>query len=240
MHKIRKIPQVIGLALCTAITLAISAAAQSPLPCRQDAMIVFDASGSMAGMLRTGVRNSRIDQVREALQDVLPQIESYRNLGLIVYGPGEATNSCRNIDLRFTPVPFAAARIIADVNALVPSGDTPLTRSVEKAADVLNFRDREGVIVLFTDGEETCGGKTCALARRLRSEAHDLTIHVVDYTIRDPYGNRSRFKSRCLVNETNGIYVPVETKEELIAAFRKTLGCPLLTQSPGAIPTPTD
>jgi Ca-activated chloride channel homolog len=199
--------------------------------CQQDAMIIFDASGSMSGMLRTGVRESRIDRVRDALRDVLPQIEETRNLGLIVYGPGERSNSCRNVDLRFSPRPNAAARIINEVNALVPSGDTPLTDAVRSAAEVLNFRDRDGVIVLFTDGEETCGGQTCRLARWLRTEAANLTVHVVDYTIRDPYGNRKGFKSHCLVNETGGIYVPAQTKAELIAAFRKTLGCPMLAES---------
>ncbi len=206
---------------------AIAEPAKTSL-CRQDAMIVFDASGSMSGMLRTGVRESRITRVRQALQEVLPQIEIYRNLGLIVYGSGQA-DSCSSIDIRFTPAPNSAARIIAEVDALVPSGGTPLTRAVQLAADVLKFREREGTIVLFTDGEETCGGATCSLARRLRLESRGLKVHVIDYTIRDPFGQRGHFKSHCLVNETGGIYVPVETKEELVAAFRKTLGCSLVT-----------
>lgn len=213
------------------MSLVTQSFAQVPNSCRTDAMIVFDASGSMAGMSRTGVRKSRIDQVREALQDILPRVEDFRHIGLMVYGSGEDSNSCRNIDLRFSPIPKSARRIIGEVNALVPSGNTPLTESVRQAAEILKFREKEAVIVLLTDGEETCGGQACPLARQLRKEAFDLTIHVIDYTIRDPYGKRSGFKSQCLVKETGGVYVPVESKEELVRAFRKVLGCALVTQS---------
>ena len=224
----------------TRLTLAIFWLALASVPeqanadsletCQRDAMIIFDASGSMSGMFRTGVRESRIDHVRQATEEVLPQIEPARNLGLIVYGPGQEENMCRNIDLRFRPQASAARRIIEDVNALVPSGDTPLTEAVRLAADVLKYKEREGVIVLFTDGEETCGGETCKFARELRRDARALTVHVVDYTIRDPFGNRKGFSSHCPANETGGLYTAVQTKAELVAAFRKSLGCPLLTQ----------
>ena len=215
-------------------TVAPRIKAADSVPCRQDAMIVFDSSGSMSGMIITGVRQSRIDRVREALNEVLPQIERDRNIGLIIYGPGNSTGdtaSCRNIDTRFGPIPNAASRIIADVGALEPWGETPLTSAVEMAADVLSQRVSEGVIVLFTDGQETCGGQTCALARRLRNQGNNITVHVVDYTVQNPYGNQSNFKSHCLANETGGVYVPAQTKSELVAAFRKTLGCPMLAHN---------
>ena len=205
--------------------------------CTDDAMIVFDASGSMSGMLRTGVRESRIDRVRKALEIVLPQVERYRNLGLIVYGPeiGPPTQpetQCSNIEVRFPPRPNAAQRIIADVNDLVPSGVTPLTDAIALAADQLWFRDKPATVVLFTDGQETCGGAPCRTVRRLLAQAHGLRIHVINYAIRDPYGIRRPFGARCIADETGGVYVPVETLQELVAAFRKVLGCPVLTEVP--------
>ena len=38
-------------------------------------------------------------------------------------------------------------------------------------------------------------------------------------------------QSRCLADETGGIYVSAETTDELIAAFQKTLGCPIVSRS---------
>ena len=61
-------------------------------PCNEDAMLVFDASGSMAGTDRLGVSTAisvtRIDKVRAALAKVLPAATRFRRVGLITYGPG--------------------------------------------------------------------------------------------------------------------------------------------------------
>lgn len=228
----------VWLLIFSAAAFATSAMAadRRPPQCTDDAMIVFDASGSMSGMLRTGVRESRIDRVRKALEIVLPQVERHRHLGLIVYGPEtggpmQANPQCTNIDLRFSPMPRAAQRIIDEVNELVPSGVTPLTEAVTLAAEALGYTERPATVVLFTDGQETCGGQPCTRIRELLGEAVGLRVHVINYAIRDPYGIRRPFGTSCIAEETGGIYVPAETLEELVAAFRKALGCPLLTEA---------
>lgn len=222
------------LLLLAGLAWPASLMADTDPQCTDDAMIVFDASGSMSGMLRTGVRESRIDRVRKALEIVLPQVERYRNLGLIVYGPEigvptQVNPQCRNIEVRFPPRPNAAQRIINDVNELVPSGVTPLTDAIALAAEQLRFREEPATVVLFTDGQETCGGAPCQTVRQLLSQARGLRIHVINYAIRDPYGIRKPFGSRCIADETGGVYVPVETIDELVAAFREVLGCPVVT-----------
>ncbi|MCH9807185.1 MAG: VWA domain-containing protein [Alphaproteobacteria bacterium] len=245
-----KVAQVAGACLKAIILKAVAilivaltasaASSQNAEPdaptCTDDAMVVFDASGSMSGMLRTGVRVSRIDQVREALEIVLPQIERHRKLGLIVYGPqigprnADPIAQCANIDLVFTPKPNAARYIIDEVNALVPSGVTPLTDAIVKAAEVLNYREQPATVVLFTDGQETCGGQPCQTVIKMLGQARALRIHVINYAIRDPYGILKRFGTRCIADQSGGEYVPAATLDELVAAFRKVLGCPLVTQ----------
>src|SRR5581483_11178948 len=81
----------VALALVAAIA---GSAAQGPdeprTPCTEDAMIVFDASGSMAGNTVQGLFSdkTRIDEVRKALAEVLPGVTRFRKIGLITYGPG--------------------------------------------------------------------------------------------------------------------------------------------------------
>jgi hypothetical protein len=100
---------------------------EKPGPCTEDAMIVFDASGSMSGNQTLGIPNSRarIDEVRAALAQVLPTATKHRRVGLVTYGPGP-WNQC-NVKLDFKPTPDAANIIMSRVNALVPAGKTPLT-----------------------------------------------------------------------------------------------------------------
>jgi Ca-activated chloride channel family protein len=204
--------------------------ALKPATCRDDAMIVFDASGSMSGTDFNGPPTPRIAKVKQALARVLPSVASLRNLGLIDYGPG-AHNRCDNIELQLEPSPNAAQRIMSVVDRLVPAGRTPLTSAVREAAKVLGFPAKPAVIVLLTDGEETCGGDPCGLARILRSKGENLTIHVIGYRARDSSEGMGVFQSRCLADTTGGLYISVETTEELVAALQKTLGCPAVSRS---------
>jgi len=80
-------------------------------------MIVFDASGSMAGNVNQGVATiiPRIDEVRASFAKVLPGAAQFRRVGLITFGPGPY-NQC-NVQLNFAPVSHAADRIMKAVNA---------------------------------------------------------------------------------------------------------------------------
>lgn len=199
--------------------------------CTSDAMIVFDASGSMVGTNFNGIAVPRIAKVREAVHQVLPQISAYRNLGLLVYGPGPH-QACRNVELKLAPSPHAGPRIIAEIDRLQPDGETPLTSAVREAAEMLRHRERPATIVLLTDGEETCGGAPCALAETLKAESPLVTVHVIGLREADKLGRLDGFASRCLADLTGGTYTLTETTDELVAALQKTLSCPQLTARP--------
>jgi Ca-activated chloride channel family protein len=88
------------------------------------------------------------------------------------------------------------------------------------------------VIVLLTDGDETCQGDPCALANRLKAEGHDVTVHVIGYMLEQgtlPTGGQF---ARCLSEGTGGMFVSTNNTEELIAALKKTLSCPFLSLRP--------
>lgn len=205
--------------------------------CTEDAMIVFDGSGSMAETGFNLIEEPRIFEARRAVEVAIPEIAVNRKLGLIIYGPG-GVDECSGLDLRFAPIPNASDRIIDDVNALNPEGSTALTDAVQQAAQTLDYETQPGAIVLVTDGKETCGGAPCKLAAELKADAADLTIHVIGYKVRGDYfawPNQTatdylnhETTSRCLADITGGAYVNAETVDELIEAFRDTLGCRLL------------
>ena len=197
-------------------------------------MLVFDASGSMSGDgWGYGSENptavSRIDKVRIALAKVLPSITRNRRVGLITYGPGPY-QQC-NVELNFPPLDNAADRIMATVKGLTPAGKTPLSSAVEQAANVLEFRTKPGVIVVLTDGEETCGGAPCSLGKKLHEEAMQLTVHIIGLRVKGLSwtGEQNVLDAECLAEKNDGLYIPVETEEELVAALEKTLGCPILS-----------
>ena len=117
---------------------------KQPSACTEDAMIVFDASGSMSGNQTLGIPNSRarIDEARSALAQVLPNATKFRRVGLVTYGPGPY-NQC-NVKLNLKPTANATFPVMSAVNALVPAGKTPLTQGIEEAAEALDFRSKPG------------------------------------------------------------------------------------------------
>ena len=222
-----------ALALVAALGCAQPATAQDReiAPCTEDAMIVFDASGSMAGNLNQGIATTipRINEVRKALARVLPSATRFRRVGLITYGPGPY-RQC-NVELNLRPMTNAAPRIMHDVNALNPAGKTPLTEAVEQAAEVLETRAKHGVVIVLTDGEETCGGAPCKLGKTLHAENPMLTVHIIGFQMKNFLwtGEQSILDVKCLAVETGGLYVTAENQEDLVEAFEKTLGCPMMS-----------
>lgn len=215
------------------LALALPAAAQD---CGTDAMLVLDGSASMAEIGATPAEPTRIVEARAALARALPDIERVRRIGLAIYGPGGG-DACSGIRVAFPPIPMAAARVQAEVEALRPAGLTPLAAAVEAAAERLAYRTEPAIVVLVTDGNETCGGTPCALSRRLASEAADLTIHVIGF--RAAGGDLFAWDSpeqlfgedtvaRCLSDATGGTFVDTETVDALVDALRVVLGCPVI------------
>jgi Ca-activated chloride channel family protein len=116
---------------------------------------------------------------------------------------------------------------------LRPAGRTPLTGAVEQAAEALDFRNKPGVIVVLTDGEETCGGSPCDVSQRLHAEANQLTINVIGLRVKNYawMGDQGIIDAKCLAEKNGGQYVPVDTLAGLREALDKTLGCPMVTQA---------
>lgn len=231
------------LALLAMAGLGLQAAgpAHGTAGCTSDAMVVFDGSGSMAEMGFNQLGAPRIFDAREAVRRAMPPVARVRRIGLIVYGPGQGA-ACENVALHFAPRRDAAAAIIGTVESLAPEGTTPLTRAVAEAAAVLDYRRSPGIVVLVTDGKETCGGAPCTLAADLRREARDLTVHVIGFRVRPDRFNWDSAQTgpqaetisdaRCLADETGGLYVSAETVDDLANALRQTLGCAVIGAGP--------
>ncbi len=216
--------------------LLAAAALIGPLPggagesCTEDAMIVFDGSGSMAEIGFNAIGIPRISEARTAIRRVIPTVAAQRRLGLVIYGPS-GDRTCLNTDLRFPPQWQAGPRIIADVDALRPAGGTSLTESVRRAVETLDFKRKAGTVVLVTDGKETCGGAPCQLAAEIAAIAPEMTVHVIGFKVRDTHFDWAKpdvpgvTVARCLADQTGGKYVRAESVDELIGALRVTLGC---------------
>ena len=200
------------------------ASAQEPL--NPDTIVVLDVSNSMWGQI-DGV--SKIEIARAVIADLVNDLDSDTQFGLVAYGHRRKSD-CGDIELILPVGPLNAAEFSSAVNSLTPRGRTPLTDAVRQAAEVLNYEERPGRIVLVSDGLESCDADPCALAAELAQGGLDFTTHVVGF---DVAGIADQSQLSCLAEQTGGLYLTADSTEELTTALTT-----MMVTEPVATPAP--
>lgn len=157
--------------------------------------VVFDASGSMGKLLPDG-RTTRLDAARSALGDLVAGLaDDAVWFGLRAYGHVRAGSCDTRLELRPAPLDSAVARrAIAGIEPKLLSG-TPLAASIEAVAQDLASVRGPSIVVVVTDGEETCGGDPERAIRALREAGVDVRLSIVGFDLDadDPIAARDRF-----------------------------------------------
>jgi hypothetical protein len=145
--------------------------------------VILDASGSM--LQRIG-EERRIAIARQTLTGLVGEtIPAGTGFSLRVFGHREA-DSCRtDLEIPLGPLdPAAASAVISNVNAM-NLARTPLGRSIALMAGDLADVAGERVLIVLTDGEETCEGDAAAAIQGLRDLGWDIRVNIVGLAIAD-------------------------------------------------------
>ena len=178
---------------------------------RSQIMVVLDGSGSMWGQIDG---KPKITIARETLEQVVKQIPPTTEIGLIVYGHRQK-GDCNDIEIMVEPAPAQAEKIKKAVAELNPKGKTPLSASVQVAAEKLKYTENKATVVLITDGLETCDAEPCQLATELERLGVDFTAHVIGFGLSEDEGKQMA----CLAEGTGGLYLAADNADELVEAL---------------------
>ena len=150
----------------------------------QDAVgVIFDASGSMLQRIDDA---RRVEIARQTLTDLVTEtIPPGVGFSLRVFGHREA-GSCRtDLELPLAPLdPATAGAAIGGIEAM-NLARTPLGASIESAAGDLADVDGKRLLIVLTDGEETCDGDAAAAIESLRGRGWDISVNIVGFAIDD-------------------------------------------------------
>lgn len=155
--------------------------AQRLMPEKTRILFVLDGSGSMRaewdGTQRMNIAKLRLGELIDSLK-INPNVE----LALRVYGhqfPPKAQN-CQDSKLE---VPFKARNNAELKNRLMqidPKGVTPIAYSLEQATkDFPEDRNYRNLIIMITDGLESCKGDPCAIALGLQKKGILLKPYII-------------------------------------------------------------
>ncbi|MEO8243321.1 MAG: VWA domain-containing protein [bacterium] len=146
--------------------------------------LIIDASGSMLQQL--GGEGRRIDVAHKVLDDLIRQkIPADTPVALRAFGD-DAAGSCET-SLRAPLSPLSPDYLAPIATGIEPVNlaKTPIAASLAATTDDLSTADGPRVVVLVTDGEETCGGNPAAEIATLRASGVQVTVNIVGFAVDD-------------------------------------------------------
>ncbi|MCH4812625.1 VWA domain-containing protein [Vreelandella neptunia] len=220
-----------------------------PFACRNDDtpppefVTIFDTSGSMNLNIHTSMEDelwfynmpdflrelrandpriqrmmaepSRLTVAQHAFSDLVQAIDPNVDIGLVTYQGCEATIVQGVFSAEQRP------KLIEGVHRLAANDGTPLAASLLQAADMVDGKVRDAVILAFVDGADGCDQNQCAIAQDIASRQPRLRVNVVDIS--------NSGLSNCIAEQTGG-RVFGSQDAELISIMLKDAGRETLSE----------
>ncbi len=158
-------------------------------------IILLDSSGSMGQLLDK--QKSKMFYAKKLFGQYLrDQWREKAEVGMITYG-SRRKHDCGDY---FQAIPMGErnlTKIDTAVKKLSPTGMTPIANSLELAIEQLKGYPGPKRVMIFTDGEETCGGDSCKiLEKAIQEKVFDLEMFVTGIGLSEK--SKDLDKLRCL------------------------------------------
>lgn len=169
-------------------------------------VIILDASGSMWGHVEN---TPKIAIAKDVLAGLIQNLPDDVKVGLWAYGH-RVKDKCDDVEALFDLGPIDKSALIEKVRALNPKGMTPITKTVQLAADSLKAVNEPAVMLLVSDGKETCKGDPCELVRNLRAGDARFVLHVIGFDVTD----EEKQQLACMADAGGGNYYTADNADQ--------------------------
>lgn len=134
--------------------------------------------------------NSRLGAAKRAVDGTVQSLPPEIDVGLVVFGECRGAENYNFFSAGDRP------RLKQLLDQVKPNEGTPLARGLERAGNMVDGVDIPAVIVLVSDGDDSCEGDPCAVARALKARKPKLKVNVIDVD-----GSRT---AQCVADATGG------------------------------------
>lgn len=188
--------------------------------------LILDASWSMVDLLG-GV--PRIDIARDTMNGIVNNvIPNGSPVAMRAYGNIEGNLACRT-DLMVPLAPLDREAMSAAIANVEPqfNANTAIAASLDQVPNDMADAEGKVIVVLLTDGQETCNGDPAASIQGLIDQGFDVRVDIVGLDIADP-ALQAEFRRWADIG--GGQYYNAADADGLVSAMSRSLGITYLVQ----------
>jgi hypothetical protein len=169
----------------------------------------------MWGQLAEG---SKIDIAKQVLAKIVAMIPPQTQVALRVYGSGSPVKQgdCKDSRLLMPLSPLNREKLLKQIRSIIPKGKTPIAYSINQAPRDLTAANGACVVLLITDGIESCDGDPVAAAAMLEKAGINVKLHVIGY---DVGSDADRATLTSIARAGGGAFFSAASGAELTAAI---------------------
>ena len=198
------------MAAAVSVSCLVSAAAIQQGAAAQQALnveFILDASGSMTEQIEG---RSKMEIAKEVLQGLLREMPPSARVAVRAYGH-RRKGDCNDLELLAPFGPNPSARVKGKLRDLRAMGMTPIAGALEAAGkDFASLKGQQNIILLVSDGKETCGKDPCAVARRLQKSGTRVEVNVIGFDVKA----EERKQLACIAQAGGGKYYNASNAKE--------------------------
>jgi hypothetical protein len=192
--------------------------AEAPAHAGRSIALILDASGSMNAKLPEG--RTRIEAAKAAVEEIVGKLPPDVRISLRAYGHQSPTSrhDCKDTELLvgFDGLASNKATILAKAHSIRAQGYTPITYVLKLAAEDVGKEDaKPRIVILVSDGKETCEGDPCATAKALADADASLVVHTIGFAV----DTVAKYQLECIARVARGNYFDADSAGDLAAAL---------------------
>ena len=152
-------------------------------------LFLLDASGSMTQTWNDKTTETKWESAKRVLIELADSLSQYDNveIALRVYGHQSlpTDHNCQDSKLEAGFSRSSMDYIRNKLKVIHPKGVTPIAYSLDKSAGDFPVAEGRNLIILMTDGEESCNGDPCKISAQLEKKGIVLKQFIIGFELDD-------------------------------------------------------
>ena len=187
--------------------------------------VILDASWSMNDKLKGG--ETKISASKKAVENLLMRLDWNTIISFRAFGNQSSREKHDCMDTRvltgFGQLNENMVKTLDQTNELKALGYAPIAYALSEAVKDFpsDFRG-EMVVVLVSDGRETCQRDPCAVVQNLMIDRTTLVIHTIGFDVDDA----SRLQLECIAKSSGGKYFHAKDSSQLTKVLMTAVETP--------------